>query len=279
MRSPNLSNIILFIAQGASIVELPDGWEWTDDWHVDMTSVRMADGWVYAPDTEHLKWPESSDHINSVNYARRRKLIRHRRRIICDGDDQISVGLLKPGDTMPLPLSGLAHPVISYVLQLRPKNSIDGRECSWSVVLKKHGRTEISGSHEESPEICVSALTESDSLLFCSQIDGTSSNISQGLWFCLSTQAKEIGKDMNSDPIHDWNLIVNSPISLVNYLPLSADYSVAVNQLGEENTCSQGTLGPGETVKIYNADLRDPLYLSLLPEGGWQPIHVCFFLD
>ncbi|XP_073111690.1 uncharacterized protein [Elaeis guineensis] len=260
--------------QGASIVELPDGWEWTDDWHVDMTSVRTADGWVYAPDTEHLKWPESSDHVNSVNYARRRKLLRHRRRIVCDGDDQISVGLLKPGDTMPLPLSGLAHPIISYVLQLRPQNSIDRREYSWSVVLKKHDQTEISEGHEESPEICVSALTESDSLLFCSQIDGTSSKLSQGLWFCLSTQAKEIGKDMNSDPIHDWNLIVNSPISLVNYLPFSAEYSVTVNQLSEENnTCSLGTLGPGETVKIYNADLRDPLYLSLVPEGGWQPIH------
>lgn len=260
--------------QGASIVELPDGWEWTDDWHVDVTSVRTADGWVYASDAEHLKWPESSDHINSVNYARQRKWIRHRRRIVCDGDDQISVGILKPGDNMPLPLSGVAHPMISYVLQLKPKCSSDRREYSWSVVLKKHGRTEISERQEESPEICVSALTESDYLLFCSQIDGTSSETSQGLWFFLSTQAKEIGKDINSDPIHDWNLIINSPISLVNYLPLSAEYSVSANQSSEENnTCFRGTLAPSETVKIYNADLRDPLYLSLLPEGGWQPVH------
>ncbi|KAL6008538.1 hypothetical protein ACLOJK_034051 [Asimina triloba] len=38
--------------QGHPNFELPSGWEVIDDWHVDKTSVRTGDGWVYAPDQE-----------------------------------------------------------------------------------------------------------------------------------------------------------------------------------------------------------------------------------
>nr|XP_009413254.1 PREDICTED: uncharacterized protein LOC103994598 isoform X1 [Musa acuminata subsp. malaccensis] len=260
--------------QGQSVVELPDDWEWTDDWHVDTSSVVTADGWVYASDIEHLKWPESSKELNSDNYARQRKWIRHRKYVPFKENKEISVGLLKAGDTIPLPLPGLSNPVVSYIMQLRPQNSKDEKEYSWSIVLDKHYQTEISGGHEDSPEICVSALNECDVLLFCSQKAGTSSDHSEGLWFCVSIKAKEIGKDINSVPINDWNLIINSPISLANYLPLSAKYTVTANKLsGEQITCSQGNLGPGETIKIHSADLRDPLYMSLLPDGEWQSEH------
>lgn len=262
--------------QGPSVVELPDGWEWTDDWHVDTSSVVTSDGWIYASDIEHLKWPESSKDLDSDNYARQRKWIRHRKYVPFKENKEISVGLLKAGDTVPLPLPGLSNPVVSYIMQLRPQNSKDEKEYGWSIVLDKHYQTEISGGHEDSPEICVSALNECDVLLFCSQRAGTSSDHSEGLWFCVSIKAKEIGKDINSVPINDWNLIINSPISLANYLPLSAKYTVTANKLsGEQITCSQGYLGPGETVKIHSADLRDPLYMSLLPEGEWQSEHVC----
>lgn len=264
--------------QGLPDVALPDGWEWTDDWHVDTTSVRAANGWVYAPDTAHLKWPESSDHINTVNYARQRRWIRNRKYTSYDRESLIPLGLLKPGHTLPLPLSGLAHPVISYVLQLRPKYSTDPNEYSWSSVVEKQSQSELSGRAEEPSEICVSALTESDELLYCSQQNGSSSNSFPGLWFCLNIQAKQIGKDVHSDAIQDWNLIIDSPLSITNFLPLSTEYAVIGKQLnGESKTSSQGTLVPGETVKVYSADLRDPLYFSILPQGGWQQIHVYFY--
>ncbi|ONK73416.1 uncharacterized protein A4U43_C04F31270 [Asparagus officinalis] len=260
--------------QGFPSVNLPDGWEWMDDWHVDRTSVVAADGWAYAPDTEHLKWPESSDHINTVNYARKRRWIRNRKCTSYNGGSQISIGLLKPGQTIPLPLSGLAHPVISYALQLRPKNTIDPNEYYWSSVVDKRNQSEFSGRAEGPSEICVSELTESDELLYCMQTNGSSSNNSPGLWFCLSIQAKQIGKDVHSDPIHDWNLIIDSPLSVTNFLPLSAEYAVIEKkQNGQSQASSKGTLIAGETVKVYNADLRDPIYLSVLPQGGWEPIH------
>lgn len=260
--------------QGQPSVDLPDGWEWIDDWNVDTTSVNAADGWVYAPDTEHLRWPESDDHINTLNYARQRRWMRNRKYTLYDSESQIPLGLLEPGHTIPLPLETLTHPVVSYVLQIRPMISSDLNEYSWSSVEKRN-QSEFSGKVKECSEICVSALMESSELLYCRRQNGSSSNDSAGLWFFLSIQARQIGKDVHSDPIHDWNLIIDSPLSVTNFLPLSTEYAVIdKKETGESKTSSQGTLLPGETVKVYNTDLRVPLYFSVLPQGGWEAIHV-----
>ncbi|KAL5230936.1 hypothetical protein ABZP36_029712 [Zizania latifolia] len=186
-------------------------------------------------------------------------------------DDQISVGLLEPGSTVPVPLSGLSHPGVLYMLQLRPTNHHELVQYSWSDVKERRSQTEY--RHEKILGICVSDLYESENLLFCSQTDGTSST-SRGLWFCLSIEAKEIGKDVHTDPIYDWSIVIKSPLSLTYYLPISAHYVVSASGFDEEDTsCSQGTFNPGEVVKIQNADPRNPLYLSLVPHGGWASTH------
>uniref|UniRef100_J3N503 PH domain-containing protein n=1 Tax=Oryza brachyantha TaxID=4533 RepID=J3N503_ORYBR len=186
-------------------------------------------------------------------------------------DDQISIGLLEPGSTVPIPLSGISNPVVLYMLQLRPANHHELVQYSWSDVQEKHSQTEY--RNEEILDICVSDLYESENLLFCAQTDGTSSAF-QGLWFCLSIEAKEIGKDVHTDPIYDWSIIIKSPLSLAYYLPISAHYILSVSHLDEEDSsCSQGTLNPGEVVKAQNVDPRNPLYLSLVPHGGWTSTH------
>lgn len=187
-------------------------------------------------------------------------------------DDHISVGLLEPGSTAPIPLSGISNPVVLYTLQLRPTNHHELVQYSWSDVQERRSQTEY--RNEEILDICVSDLYESENLLFCAQSDGTSST-SQGLWFCLSIEAKEIGKDVHTNPIYDWSIIIRSPLSLSYYLPISAHYVLSASHLDEEDTsCSQGTLNPGEVVRVQNVDPRNPLYLSLVPHGGWTS-HVC----
>ncbi|OVA12725.1 Pleckstrin homology domain [Macleaya cordata] len=265
--------------QEISAVDLPSGWEWVGDWHVDNASVNTADGWVYAPDLERLKWPESYSQLKFVNYARQRKWIRKRKRTSGGIRRQISVGLLNPGDTIPLPLAGLTHPAATYILQLRPWNANERNEYSWSsVVGMHHSQSEVSRKTKDTSEICVSSFSESEELLYCTcnEMSGSSSSSgnNKGLWFCLSIKATEIGKDIRSDPIQDWNLFVKSPLSIINFLPLSAEFAVLELQAnGQFFACSRGIFSPGETVGIYKADLRKPLYLSLLPQGGWQPIH------
>ncbi|KAK4844286.1 hypothetical protein QYF36_018501 [Acer negundo] len=259
--------------QAISGIELPSGWEWICDWVLDKSSVNTTDGWVYAPDVESLKWPDSFDPLKFVNHARKRRLFRKRKQMPGSKWQEIPVGLLKPGDTVPLPLSGLVQSGL-YVLQLRPSNSMNLDEYSWSSVVDKLSQPEVSGGQEGSSEICVSTLTESEELLYCTQITGTSSSDPHRLWFCVSIQATEIAKDIHADPIQDWNLVVKPPLSITNYLPLTAEYSVLeMKASGHFVACCRGIFCPGKTVKVHNADIRNPLFLSLLPQRGWLPIN------
>ncbi|XVE65214.1 hypothetical protein DITRI_Ditri07aG0162900 [Diplodiscus trichospermus] len=258
--------------QATSGVELPSGWEWIDDWHLDTSSTDTADGWIYAPDVESLKWPESDDSLISWNSARQRKWTRNRK-LIAPGAKEIFVGQLKPGDTVPLPLSASTRsgPVVFH---LRPSNFDGSDQYSWSSVVGKPNQPEVSGESKVS-EIYVSSLTETEELLCCTQLSESSSNASSHkLWFCLDIQATEISKDILSDPILDWSLVVKSPLSITNYLPLKAEYSVLEMQAsGHFIARSRGISRPGRSVNIYNADICNPLFFSLLPQRGWLPLH------
>ncbi|XP_057978559.1 uncharacterized protein LOC131164992 isoform X2 [Malania oleifera] len=251
-------------------VELPSGWQWTGDWTLDRRSVNTADGWVYAPDIDSLKWPESYNPLKFVNYARQRRWVRTRKRSLDDVTQQIPIGQLNPGETIPLPLSGLTQSGL-FILQLRPSN-LDN-EYSWSSMVDTLRHSEDSHEPDYYPEICVSTLTESDRLLHCTRISGTSSDHSRGLWFGLSIQATEIAKDIHSNPVQDWNLLVKPPLSVTNFLPMAAEISVLEMQAGGNSAaCSRAVLFPGKTLKVHDADIRNPMFLSLLPQGGWLPI-------
>lgn len=262
--------------QGLPRIELPSGWEWVDSWHLDTSSINNADGWVYSPDVESLNWPESYDPMKSENRARQRRWIRNRKLIAGDMRREISVGLLKPGETIPIPLYGLTQSG-SYVLQLRPFGPGTSDEYSWSSVVDKPSNSEGFGESKVSSEICVSSLTESEELVYCNQITGSSSSDSHKLWFSVSIEAVEIGKDIHSDPIQDWSIVIKSPLSISNFLPLAAEYSVLnVKSSGHFVACTRGLLSKGSTVKIHTADIRKSSFLSLLPQRGWLPTQVSF---
>lgn len=261
------------IIQAFPGVDLPPGWEWIDDWHLDTKSTNTSAGWIYAPDVESLRWPESFDPKESFNSVRQRRWLRSRKLIADDLKHEISVGLLQPGETAPLPLSGLSQSV-QYFLQLRPWTSANPSEYSWSSVVDRPSQPEDAGKGKQCSKLCVSALLESEELLCCSEMHGTSA-ASHKLWFCVAIQATEIAKDIHSDAIQDWCLVVKSPLLISNYLPLAAEYSVLEMQSsGHFLACSRGVFLSGKTVQIYSADIRNPLFLSLLPQRGWLPIHV-----
>lgn len=262
--------------QGRFGVNLPSGWQWVEDWHLDLSSVSTSEGWVYAPNIDSLKWPDSCDPIKSGNYARQRRWIRNRKLLSLDGKDHIFIGPVGPGETLPLPLSVLTQSR-SYTLQLRPSNGNEDNGYSWCSVMDKPGHLKDSDGLQQNSEICVSSLTESEELLYCPESSGSSSNASRGMWFCFSIQAVEIAKDIHADPIQDWSLVIKSPLSISNFLPLAAEYSILEMQAsGHFLARSRGVFGPGKTVKVFRADIRNPLYFSLLPQKGWKPVHVRF---
>ncbi|KAK9698879.1 hypothetical protein RND81_08G137700 [Saponaria officinalis] len=253
-------------------VEPPSAWEWVGEWHLDEAAVGDTGGWVYAPDQESLKWPESYDAGKVENHVRQRRWVRTRRHISSYAQQTVSIGLLKPGESAPLPLSCLTR-AGAFFLQLRPLDFGTQDEYAWSKVVD--GSVEYMDSekpHEDS-DICVSDLEESEKVLHCALMSGTSSGGSHGVWFCLSVQASEIAKDIRADPIQDWSIVVKSPLSITNYLPLRAEYSILEMQSsGHFLACSRGIFSSGKTVNVYSADVTKALYLSLLPQKGWSPL-------
>lgn len=207
---------------------------------------------------------------------RQRKWIRNGKQISLDAKE-LFLAQLKPGDTVPLPLSALRKSR-SFVFHLRPSNVDGSNKYSWSSVVGKPGQPDVSEKPKGTCEIYVSALTESEELLCCTQLVESSSNASSPkLWFCLGIQATEVSKDIRSDPILDWSLVIKSPLAITNYLPLTAEYSILEMQpSGHFIACSRGIFHPGGTVNIYNADICRPLFFSLLPQGGWLPLRVRF---
>ncbi|EOA17894.1 hypothetical protein CARUB_v10006303mg [Capsella rubella] len=181
----------------------------------------------------------------------------------------LPIGFLESGDTLPVPLSGLAQSA-SYVLKLKCVMPDGSDEYSWSSVVSRPGQQETACESES--EICISDLTESEHLLCCTQISRTSGD-NKKLWFCLNIQATEIAKDIRSDPIQDWTLVVKSPFSIANCLPFGAEYSVLEMQTSGHFICRcRSVFGSGETVKVYSVDIRNQLYFSLLPQRGWLPM-------
>lgn len=259
--------------QAALEVELPSGFQWFDEWHIDKNSVNTSDGWVYAPDLQSLKWPESCDPLKSVNYARQRRWVRHRKRTLEYNMPQIPLGTLRPGETLPLPLSACSRSA-GYVLQLRPSSLNKGDEYLWSSVVGASHQSQVPDKPEEKCGISVSTLKETEELLCCHEVSGTSSSSRRSLWVCVVIGATEIGTDIYSACLRDWTLVVKSPLSITNCLPLSAEFCVLEMQSsGHFLDCLRGVFSPGEIVKIYNVDIRNPVYMSLLPQRGWLPIH------
>ncbi|XP_031502249.1 uncharacterized protein LOC116265643 [Nymphaea colorata] len=250
-------------------IELPPGWEWVDDWNVD-TSLNTIDGWVYSSDLEGRKWPNLSGHEKSLQHVRQRKWKRNRRKIPDSANKQV-LGLLKPGESIPLSLSSLTAPGI---LEILPKSSSDESEYSWSSFSDRYIKSTDYGHPDEVPQFCLSSLVEAEDLLHCPFASGSSSEDANGLWFCLSTQATEIGKDIHSNSIQDWKLVLIPPLSFINFLPLSVELSVLERKpCGAFAIRSRGVLHPGEKTNVYSADMHNPLYVSLFLQGGWQPIN------
>ncbi|KAL6543919.1 hypothetical protein OROGR_010416 [Orobanche gracilis] len=265
--------------EGISGVDLPSGWKWVDEWHVDNSFISTIDGWVYASDFESLKWPESCKSLKYVNSARQRRWIRNRKRVDERFKAQLNVGPIEPGETVSLPLPCLAQSSLC-LMYLKPSHMEAANQYSWSTVVDMPAQSQDVDSSKEVLEISISTLSVSEKLLYCSGISGSTSNSLCRMWFCLSFQATEIAKDIHFNRIQDWTIVVKSPVSIVNYLPLTTEVSLLEMQAsGHFISCYEGVSIPGESVNVYNVDIRNPLYFSLLPESGWLPLHEAILLS
>lgn len=255
-------------------IQLPPSWEWASDWHIDNTSSSSPEGWTYGFDFRHLKWPPPFDPEGPMLFVRRRRWVRTRQHISRDDRRSFSVGILRAGDVTSLPVACLRRFGPKYILKFKPCNLNVVDEYLWSHVLNYRGRHDSASKHVSMPDILVSSLMETEELVYSPAKEANSTTHRNDLWFCLSVKATEIGKDVRLDPIRDWKLVLTAPLTLISFLPVSSEFSVLEKLSGGELSVRyRGVVKSGETIKVYSADLRNPLYFSLMPQGGWQPVH------
>ncbi|CAN4121397.1 unnamed protein product [Withania somnifera] len=263
---------------------LPPGWKWISSWTVDKSQFVDVDGWAYGPDFQTLRWPPNSPKCStkSAHYSvRRRRWTRTRQQVKERGANNSDNIVTSPGSSAILPWTCISKGS-NHCLQVRPCLGYSQTPYSWgrpiavgSAFALGKDQTPIESTTlsrqntlRHGNKIPISALKlnqleKMDLLLCCPGGSG------KHLWLCVGTDASVLHTEINA-PVYDWKLSISSPLKLENRLPCGADFTIW-ERLKDGNTVERhrGFMASRETVHIYSADVRNPIYLMLFVQGGW----------
>ncbi|XP_043709636.1 uncharacterized protein LOC122658659 isoform X2 [Telopea speciosissima] len=108
-------------------------------------------------------------------------------------------------------------------------------------------------------------LEKKDILLYCSP----GNNSKQYFWLSIGTDASVLHTELNA-PVYDWKISITSPLKLENRLPCPAEFTIwERTKEGNSVERQHGIITSRNSVHIYSADIRKPIYLSLFVQGGW----------
>eukprot|EP00850_Spirogloea_muscicola_P002380 SM000009S23509 [mRNA] locus=s9:423530:451441:+ [translate_table: standard] len=318
---------------------LPAGWEWTSDWQVEKAGHVNREGWAYAPAFRISHWPPSAKarRRGVLDFTRRRRWVRTRERVAgAGGEDRMIVGVLQPGEDVPLPSACLRRSSADYCIQVRPYGGGDvtTAQHEWSVAVRVRAKKR---SNERVPawEFRARALSETCELVCCtlaeddpkslrqksggvdagslgnmqnrtnaaetcsvqqesvSSVHGghavgtTSEGILEGqsnaagsrildlgkepVWLSMEASCKTLGLVGAQESAKDWRVTIRPPILIENLLPVAGTLRLWEKPMDSSNLIirCEGNLGAGQQTGTCFADLRQTLYLSFVPEGGW----------
>lgn len=263
---------------------LPPGWVWSTNWSIDNSGHVDKEGWFYGADFQSLRYPPLSPKArrkSTFDFARRRRIIRHRK---CVPETQHlhtrqMVGVIQPGESVALPWAG-SDTKGDMCVQVRPQS--DSSQYSWgraisdfiAQTMNNEGTSAMSPRQTQS-NIPVSALPlkeleKTEEILWTKITHGGGS--SHGLcWLNVDVDATVLYDELNV-PVPDWRITVNAPVKLENRLPCSAAYILYEKPRASGNLIKQqdGIVSAGGSVYIYSVDVRRPIYLTWLAQGGWR---------
>ncbi|CAH9120434.1 unnamed protein product [Cuscuta epithymum] len=119
------------------------------------------------------------------------------------------------------------------------------------------------GNRQPVSPLKLNQLEKTDLLFCCSDATGKQA------WLCIGTDASVLNTELNA-PVYDWKISVSSPLKLENRLPCGAELRILEKfKDGSSIERHRGYLSSRETMHVYSADIRNPLYLLLFVQGGW----------
>ncbi|KAJ8532740.1 hypothetical protein K7X08_015629 [Anisodus acutangulus] len=263
---------------------LPPGWKWITSWTVDKSQFVDIDGWAYGPDFQTLRWPPNSPKCSTKsahNTVRRRRWTRTRQQVKERGANNTDNIVTSPDSSAILPWRCISKGS-NHCLQVRPCLGYSQTPYSWgrpiavgSAFAVGKDQTPIEsttfsrqntarhGNKIPLSALKLNQLEKMDLLLCCPGGSG------KQLWLCVGTDASVLHTELNA-PVYDWKLSISAPLKLENRLPCGADFTIW-EKLKDGNTVERhrGFMASRETVHIYSAGVRNPIYLMLFVQGGW----------
>jgi vacuolar protein sorting-associated protein 13A/C len=219
------------------------------------------------------------------DFARRRRLIRQRKCIpeTHHLHSRQIVGVIQPGDSVPLPWAG-SDSKSDMCVQVRPQAESSlyswGRAISDLIAQSRtqntsEGAPSVSTRQTKS-NIPVSALPlkeleKTEEILFSKVLQGSSGSGHGLCWLNVDVDAAVLYNEVNK-PLPDWRITVNAPVKLENRLPCSAAYIIWEKPRASGNLIRQqdGIVSAGGSVHIFSVDVRRTIYLTWLAQGGWR---------
>lgn len=262
---------------------LPPGWMWTSSWTVDKSHYVDANGWAYGPDYQSVTWPPNSSKSGTKSArdeVRRRRWTRTRQEV----DECVARSItdktyldtfINPGHSTVLPWGSMSKDS-TQCLRIRPSSdhsqifyawgrpvsvekdplSVDPGTLSRQNTLKQGSRTPIS-------PLSLNKLEKMDLLWCCPGSNG------RLFWLTIGTDTSILHTDLNT-PVDDWKISISSPLKFENRLPCAAEFKIWERMKdGKSIERHHGYVSSRETVHIYSADIRNPIYVMLVVQGGW----------
>ncbi|XP_059076567.1 uncharacterized protein LOC131042467 isoform X2 [Cryptomeria japonica] len=254
---------------------LPSGWEWTSNWGVDKSQFVDSDGWAYGSDFQSLKWPLTSVKTckrSTFDFARRRRWVQTRKQLPGSKarHSREVITVLKPGCSVPLPWHYTAKD-LDFCVQVRPFSVSAQTSYLWGRAISTRSSSSTSGSDQNKSGAAVSLfklsqLEKIEEALVCLPESG----LKQYVWLSMETDANILYSQLNS-PVYDWTISVKAPLKLENRLPCNAEFIVweKANDGGKVKR-QHGLISPESSTQIYSVDIRKPIYLTCLAQGGWE---------
>ncbi|WVZ75446.1 hypothetical protein U9M48_023496 [Paspalum notatum var. saurae] len=264
--------------------DLPSGWRWTSPWKIEKSNFVDNDGWAYAADFQNLNWPSSSWRLSKSphDFVRRRRWVRSRQQLPeqCAEIPRKILATVCPHSSTALPWTAMIRDM-DLCLQVRPYSEKTEESYSWSQIcslgsegiakqqqqssLSRQSTLKQSTIPSRNSILKLAELEKKDVLSYCQPPVG----IERYFWFSVGIDASVFHTDLNV-PVYDWRISFNSILRLENKLPYEAEYAIwEISTKGNMVERQHGIVSSGESVFIYSADIRKPIYLTLFLQNGW----------
>ncbi|CAI5463253.1 unnamed protein product, partial [Closterium sp. Yama58-4] len=265
--------------------ELPAGWIWSSDWHIEVSEHVDKDGWAYFPSFLEASWPPRGTARRVKGFpdaVRRRRWVRFRQQSpLAKAPGRVSCGLVEPGSALSLPVPPASTEQTDPCIQMRPYVAPFDESAtpfSWGSVDKHTSKVikDTSTSKQALPpfsDFPFLTLGKTQELLSC-QRSSTDSERPETRWMLVESIGTPLSKRSNFTPTMDWEIVAEAPMTFCNLLPEPVTLSIwssdppSTDVLLKEDDL---VLEPGAKKGVLSVHPKGRLLVCLKIRDVWVP--------